>query len=252
MKHAQLGFVVAWLLGWMMCPLLAQSGGEEAARTISVSGEAIVYVQPNKVVVTIGAETFDKDLAVSKKKNNELIAKAFALLKEQEIPAADIQTDMLALEPVYNRDYNNPNNGQLLGYNSRNMFMVTIHDVKKLEAVLSAMLLAGINRIQGIEFQTKELKTHREKARAMALLAAKEKAEKMAATLGQSIGAPLKIQENASGLPLSGYNRANAMTQNASFAEAGELPESSETVSLGKIPVKANVSVTFELVYPGK
>lgn len=215
--------------------------------SIAVQGEAVVYVQPDKVLLTLGAETFDKDVNASKRKNNDLVAKAFAVMKDLGVEAADVQTDLLTLEPTYSREYNQ-NNPQLLGYTSRNSFVVTLKDVKKLEPVITALLLAGINRIQGIDFQTTELKAHRETAREMALLAAKEKAEKMAATLGQRIGRPLRIQENASAMPWNGYGRgAGAMTQNAAVSVASELPESSETVALGKLAIKANVSVTFSL-----
>jgi uncharacterized protein YggE len=215
--------------------------------TISVLGEALVHVQPDRVLVTLGVETFDADVQIAKKKNNDLIARAFAVIKETGIPAADVQTDYLSLEPRYSNEYNN-NPPKFLGYTSRNTFVVTVRDVTKLDPVLSALLAAGINRIQGIEFQTTELKKYREQAREMALLAAKEKAEKMAATLGRKIGGPLQITENQSSVPWNGYGRAGAMSQNAAVSVPSSELEETETVSLGKIPVKANVSVTFLLL----
>ena len=63
------------------------------------------------------------------------------------------------------------------------------------------IVINGVNYIHGIDFQTTEFKKYREQARELALKAAKEKADKMAAVLGQSVGAPIQINESYSGSP---------------------------------------------------
>jgi uncharacterized protein len=238
---------ILWVLSLAHVVLAQPPSPSPQRSTITVQGEALVYVQPDKVLITCGVETIDVDVKLSKKKNNDLIASAFAILKEQAIPPTDVQTDYLTLEPKYVDQYPK-SEPKFLGYVSRNTFVVTIRDITKLEPVLSSLLVAGINRIQGIEFQTSELKVHRERAREMALLAAKEKAQKMAATLESKIGRPLQITENASAAGWPGYGRANAMSQNAAVDLPSNEPVESETVALGKLPVKASVSITFQLL----
>ena len=114
---------------------------------------------------------------------------------------------------------------------------------------------SGVNYIHNINFQTTEFKKYREQARELALNAAKEKAEKMAATLGQSVGDPIQIGEGYGGSNWWyysswnswGYGRSNVMSQNVMQNIESGMGEISETIALGKISIKANVNVTFEL-----
>ena len=112
------------------------------------------------------------------------------------MPNKEVQTDYLSIEPRY-RNYNEID--EPIGYVARNMFVVTLSDPAKVEGLISDLLVVGVNHVNGVEFQTTEFKRHRESARELALKAAREKAEKMAAVLGCSVGEPLAISESFNG-----------------------------------------------------
>jgi len=219
---------------------------------IMVNAEAVVKVQPDQIIITFGIETWDKDVMIAKQKNNEIMKKAMAVIKESEIPEKDIQTDYLSVEPRYDDDYEKKD---FIGYFIRNTFVVTLSDPGKVEALVTSVLQSGVNYIHNINFQTTELKKYREQARDLALTAAREKAEKMAAALGQIIGDPIQISEGYGGYDWWyynswsgwGYGRSNMMSQNVVQNIPTNSDNISETIALGKISVKANVSVTFEL-----
>jgi uncharacterized protein YggE len=105
-------------------------------------------------------------------------------------------------------------------------------------------LQAGVTNINGIDFQTTELKKYRRQAREMALKAAKEKADEMAAVLGQSTGEPVAINENAISASSS---RRIVLAQNSFQDMSGGISEISDTIALGKISIRANVTVVFKL-----
>jgi len=118
------------------------------------------------------------------------------------------------------------------------------------------MLEFGVNHVHGVEFQTTQFKQHRESARELALTAAKEKARKMAAVLGCSVGKPVSISESYGGGSWSwyysswsgwGYGRSSGMSQNVVQDTRGAGAEDSQSLALGKISIRAGVSVTFEL-----
>ncbi len=77
----------------------------------------------------------------------------------------------------------------------------------------------------------------------------------MAGALGQSIGDPLQINEGYGGSNWWYYNswsgwgsgRSNMMSQNVMQNIPSDSDQISETIALGKISIKANVTVTFEL-----
>jgi uncharacterized protein YggE len=219
---------------------------------IMVNGEAVVKVQPDQIIITFGIETWDKHIMLAKGKNNEIMKNAMIEIQESGIPDKDIQTDYLSVEPRYDDNYEKKD---FIGYFIRNTFVVTLSDPEKVEDLVTTVLQSGVNYIHGINFQTTEFKKYREQARELALNAAKEKAEKMAGALGQSIGDPLQINEGYGGSNWWYYNswsgwgsgRSNMMSQNVIQNIPSDSDQISETIALGKISIKANVTVTFEL-----
>jgi uncharacterized protein len=236
-----------------ICPVSAQQTQMYDARPkITVNGEAVVNVKPDKIVVTFGIETWDAEIMTAKQKNNDILKKAVAAIKAAGIPEKEIQTDHLSIEPRYKDDYRKTD---FIGYFVRNTFVVTLAETDKVEELVTKVLQAGVNYIHGIDFQTTEFKKYREQARDLALKAAREKAEKMAGVLAQSVGAPIQISENYSGSPWWYYSswsgwgssRSQGMSQNVIQNVQAGSGEISDTIALGKISIRANVSVTFEL-----
>ncbi|MCS7306782.1 MAG: SIMPL domain-containing protein [Thermoguttaceae bacterium] len=223
---------------------------------IIVQGEAVVYVKPDKILLSFGIETWDKqDILTAKQKNTEIFRKALGVLHQLGIPDKDIQTDYLSIEPRYRDGYRRE---EFVGYFVRNTFVVTLREPEKLEQLITQMLQAGVPYIHGVDFQSSEFKKYREQARTLALQAAKEKAEKMAAALGQSIGPPLQIQEGQSpwyyysGWSGWGFSRAQTMAQNVLQEIPASFEQPGETIALGKIAIRASVSVIFQLKQPEK
>ncbi|HBC87060.1 MAG TPA: hypothetical protein DCZ94_08910 [Lentisphaeria bacterium] len=246
--------LAAILAAMAVCPLMAQQPQMYDDRPkITVGGEAVVNVEPDKIVISLGIETKDKDIMAAKQQNNDIMKKTIAVLRESGIADKDIQTDNLSIEPRYGNNYTRED---FHGYFVRNTLAVTLKQANKVEEVVTRVLQAGVNYIHGIDFQTTELKKYREQARELALKAAKEKAVKMAEVLGQSVGMPVQISENSYGTPWWyysswsgwGYGRGQGgMSQNVVQNVQGGSGEISESIALGKISIRANVNVTFEL-----
>lgn len=237
-----------------VCPLAAQAQtGVDARGGITASGESVVYVTPDRIDVALGIETRDLDILSAKQKNNDILKKTLAAIEELGVAGKDIQTDHLSIEPRYRNDYDKE---IFLGYFVRNTLTVTLNDPTLVEELLAKVLQAGVNYIHGVNFQTTALRRFRDQAREAALKAAKEKADAMARALGQSVGAPVQISENTSGQPWSyysswfswGYGRGQANAQNVVQYALSSSGGSGETIAIGKIAVRANVTVVFELL----
>jgi hypothetical protein len=236
-------------------PVLAQQPQMYDDRPkITVTGEAVVNVEPDKIVATFGIETSDMNVLTAKEKNNGVLKAAFAEIEALGIPQKDIQTDQLSIEPRYDSDYSKRS---FIGHFVRNTFVVTLSDTAKVEELVTKMLESGVNYIHGIDFQTTKFKEYREQARTLALTAAREKADKMAAVLGQTVGSPIQINENYRGSNWGyysswspwGYGRGQGMAQNVIQDIPAESEGTAETIALGKIAIRASVSVTFELTH---
>jgi uncharacterized protein YggE len=235
-------FLTAFLLISVAGPV---QGGE-----ISVNGEAMVRVEPDEILVTFGIETRDKDILVAKRMNNDILQKALAAIQECGVSEQDIQTDHLSIQEGYDGAHVPKN---FIGYFVRNTLVVTLDEASEVEELVTQALVAGVNYLHGIEFRTTELRKYRDQARELALQAALEKAERMAAVLGQSVGSPVQISEgwSPSMYPSSwsgwGYGRGRGMSQNVIQNAEGGSGEITDTIALGKISIQASVRVTFEL-----
>src|SRR4051812_13582280 len=104
-----------------------------------------------------------------------------------------VQTDFIQIEPVW--EDTEGSNRKHVEYRVRKNVSVTLRDVPKFEVLLSRALEAGVNFVHGVQFRTTELHKHRDRARGMAIQAAREKAELLAAQLGQHIGEARRITE---------------------------------------------------------
>jgi uncharacterized protein len=210
-------------------------------RTISTSGDAVVNVVPDEVVLSLGVETFAPKLEDAKRLNDERASKLVGVIKAAGVEERHIQTATLQLEIRYRS--NRPSEG-IDGYYARRSYSVTLKQPKGLEPLLDAALTNGANQILGIDYRTSELRKHRDRARQMAIKAAKEKATALAAELDCTVGAPRTISEGSTGF--SPWSRSNAMAQNA-MQEGGGGAEGAEATPFGQIGISAQVSVTFDL-----
>jgi len=218
------------------------------SRKITVSGSAEVLVVPDEVVLTLGVETWDKQLAVARKANDEIIQRVIKLAKDLGIEEKYIQTDYVNIEPRYQDSYTQKD---FIGYFVRKNIVVTLKDIAKFEDLYAQVLEAGVNYVHGVEFRTSELRKNRDQARALAIQAAKEKAIALAGEMDMKVGEPLSIQEDYNRW-WSGYSSwwgsyGSGMYQNVVQNAGGTTPEEVSTIAPGQISVTASVTVEFEL-----
>jgi uncharacterized protein YggE len=218
----------------------------EQPRTITTTGEAIVYVAPDEAIVTVGVETFNANLDESKSANDAASKRLLAAVKKLGIEDRHIQTDTLQLEIRYRSGRGSEG---IDGYIARRTYSVTLKDVKKLEPAVDAALHNGANQLMSVQYRSSELRKHRDAARAMAIKAAKEKATALAGELGAKIGAPRTITEGYAGYGGGyGWNRMNAQNSMQVAGGGGGGGDDNEATPLGQIGISANVSVVFDLV----
>lgn len=225
-------------------------GTDEAQcpRSVTTTGEAEVRVAPDEVVLTLGVQTWDKVLEAAKAENDRIVRRALDAAVEAGVEPKHIQTEYISIEPRYRDSYEAQD---FIGFFVRKTVVVSLSDLARFEELLTKVLDAGVNYVHGIEFRTTELRKHRDEARDLAIQAAKEKAQALAAKLGQQVGAPLSIQEVASDWR-SGYGWwwglwGSAMSQNVVQNAGGSASGSDSTLAPGQISVTARVTVQFEL-----
>jgi len=220
--------------------------------TVDVQASADVKVVPDEVYVLFGVETSDVKLAVAKTDNDNRVKRLLTIAQQMNIDPKFVQTDFITIEPWEHEVVVNNDRTTRLEYRVRKKVAVTLREVPKFEELLSRALEAGINYVHGVQFRTTELRKYRDRAREMAIQAAREKAELLAGQLGRHIGEAQRITEYGGGWysPYDwwggGYNTfSNVQAQMSS--QSGSSTYGEGTIALGQITITASVTVSFLL-----
>lgn len=183
MKIQHLPAVLLLLLSWSVASAQTQPPA------IDVSASADVKVVPDEVFILFGVETSDPSVEIAKSRNDEITRKLLNLTKQFQIDPRHVQTDFINIEP-WDPDRNENTRRE---FRIRKNIAVTLKDTSRFEELLSRAVETGITNIHGVQFRTTELRKHRDRAREMAVQAAREKAQLLAAQLGRRVGPAIRI-----------------------------------------------------------
>jgi len=212
------------------------------ARSITVTGESTVKVAPDNVVINLTVESVNLDLKAARSENNAKVKSILDLCKKENIASDDVKTSQISVSPRYK--YEGQRN-VYVGMAVQQSLGITLKDILRYNSFLDKLLSLKTRYVNNVAFKTSELKKYRDQARSLALDAAKDKAQKLAAGLSQKIGKPLMIQEGF--VPDAGIPYYYGLRGSQMQTMAQESGDSSDYNGTGLIDVAAMITVTFEL-----
>ncbi|WP_324719235.1 SIMPL domain-containing protein [Salinimicrobium sp. HB62] len=162
---------------------------EKPEPSISVMGTGTMSVVPDKVLINSRVEHTGKTPAEVKRKNDEVVNRIIKYLRSEGVAAKNIQTEYIRLNKEVNY------NTQDTMYSANQAISIQLTNLKDYEKIMSGLLSSGLNRIDGVQFQTSKKEALQSEARKKAVLNAKMKAEEYARALGQSAGKAIRISE---------------------------------------------------------
>ncbi len=208
--------------------------GQDKPPVIEVTGNAEINIEPDLMEMTININVENDDLASAKKMNDESTSKVLDLLKKINIEDKDIRTsgvNMQKIKDTYKKT---------VYYTVNNTIVIKTPFINQYELISQELIKIDDVYILNTQLTSSKAIETRVKAREDALLAAKKKAEELAAVLNMTIGNPVLITEN----PGSYYpNPFNNITY-----DMQPLQESTnEIFRSGMISISASVKVVFLL-----
>jgi hypothetical protein len=206
-------------------------------KVVKTTGTAEVKITPDRAVIRIGVERQSATAKSAKATVDNISRKILAALKAASIGDKDIQTAYLDLQPTsYYEKHVRINN-----FTATQSLSVTIGDLSHLDNVMDAVMSAGANHIDGIEYQSTELRKYRDQARDEATKAAKEKAVALAQALGNQVGKTYAIEE----VQQWGEYSYGGLAANVALERTrGSAPSTAP----GQLTVTASVIVSFDLL----
>ncbi|MBD3210387.1 DUF541 domain-containing protein [Candidatus Micrarchaeota archaeon] len=219
-----------------------------------ITASATVYekVAPDLLAIRLRVQTQDTDAKDSQERNAEVMSELRDELEGLGVPEDEIQSSGYRVEVVRESEYVCNKEGynchyeyEVVGYRTVHSLALSMTDLDKGGDVLDAATGVGVNEtfVDSIDF-TLQRDTREELEKELledASSAAKEKAGKIAAGLGETLGKAVSASESVY-YPYSygyrGYDMAMPM------AEAGAPPTE---LSPGEMEVSATVNAGFEI-----
>lgn len=219
-------------------PVVAQ-GETPDQRTLTVNGRGKATLTPEIVYVTIGVHTENENASEAVSANNQQSQKVADALKAFDIDEKDVQTSNFSIYPQQIYD----NEGKFLGikYVVDNTVFVTLRDISQLGDLLDAVVKAGANSINSVQFDVEDREAALSIARAEAVENAEKQAQELAEAAGVTLGEVQTISSYSGGAPIPLYDYKGGYGGGAAMAEAG-VP-----VSPGQMVLTVEVNMVYEI-----
>lgn len=223
--------------------LLSMSGAALADDTITVNGTATVQLEPDMVMIMLGVEAVDPEVLNAQKTVNEAMAKVIEALTGEELAIAeeDIATSEYRIDERYEYNYE-VGKSEMIGYAATAMLSICVRELDKAGAVIDAAMMAGANRLSGVEFMSSNQTEARDQALTIAVQDGIRKAKVIAAAAGIELPAiPSEIIEQSS----YSYAASNSIVMYDMAAATAE--GSATTLQAGMLSLNATVQITYEI-----
>jgi uncharacterized protein YggE len=205
------------------------------SRTVNVTGNGKVYLAPDVAYVFIGVHSQAENVGEALSQNNSKALAIANTIKELGVEDKDIQTSSFNIFP---QQQYTPE-GQLSGtiYMVDNTVNVTVRDLTILGNLLDAVVRAGANSINGINFDVLDKTAAITEARKLAIEDARSQAQELAAAAGVELGNLTSINAYTNTGPTPMYDAKGGMA-----VSTGTTP-----VSSGQLLISVDANLTYEI-----
>ncbi|MCK4900122.1 MAG: SIMPL domain-containing protein [Anaerolineales bacterium] len=215
---------------------VAAQGDETSLRTLTVNGTGRAFLTPDIAYISVGVHTEGPDAAQAVTSNNVNSLKVADALEDFGIEPEDIRTTNFSIYPQQQYDQD----GKLTGviYVVDNTVFVTLRDLDQIGDVFNAVVEAGANNINSVQFDVEDKSEALSEARDDAVEDAQSQADELAKAAGVGLGPVQNISTFSSGIPypIIGGKGGGAMAA-----------EVSVPISPGQMIVTVEVHMIYEI-----
>ncbi|MGP4111117.1 SIMPL domain-containing protein [Streptomyces sp. 4N509B] len=205
---------------------------------VSVIGIARREAVPDVARVRVAVREIRAEPSEAFEVTRGVLARVRASLRDHGVPEEAVSTSRLNLESTYDYDEGGGDGRRLRGYRCAASLVVEVRDLDGLESLLTDVVGAGANHVDGVTFDVSTRAALRAEARDAAVASAREKAERYAAAAGVRLGRVLHIEDlDTEGAEVGGR-----------YVTVGGVPESGgRELAPGAITVATGVLLGFAL-----
>ena len=222
-----------------LAALMLLSAQALAQGTLVTTGTGVVSVPADTATIVLGVEATDPDVLEAQSSVNARIQSIRQALLACGVPESAVTTQNLSIYANY--DYSGDAH-TIVGYTAGCYLQIRTDDMDNVGALIDAAFAAGANELSSVQFSASDTEAAQQRALALAVKNAAEKAGVMAEAAGLSLGAVERIEEG----------EANAVYETSGakrMAMAESAADGAPTFAQGDSQqITATVTVTFGLV----
>lgn len=198
---------------------------------ITVVGNGTITAKPDILRIMVGVVAHADQASDAVRMMSDDLAQVLAVMSDEGLPPADIQSSGLRLSERYSndRDYDAP--PKVVGFTAQSDVTVIVRDLDRAGGILDRLVAEGANQISSLAFDIDDKAPLLEQARVAAVADAIAKTALYADAANVKAGAIVSISEVTSG---GGIARGQMMA----MAEARSVP-----IAAGTLDVTAQVTV---------
>jgi hypothetical protein len=208
-------------------------------RTITVTGEGRIVVEPDHVRITAGVSELAETTGKAQQQANQKLARVLDILKKNEISERNIQTSHLSFRPEY--DWSDGER-RLIGQRVEQSLNISIPEIDvrpdRVAKILDAFGAIHQLEMHSVSFEVKNRKELVSRAGILAFEEARQKAEALAKLSELTGDKPLQINEREGNVQPVPYFRTTPQMQAAAEGAPSILPA-------GEMDVTIAVNVVF-------
>ncbi len=207
----------------------------EPKNVMTVTGTAQIFASPDEAIVRLGVTQNAGTAQDAQSQANAVIQKLLTSLKSLGIPKENIQTSRMSLSPIYTqaRPGETP---RIASYQANDLLSIRVSDFSLVGKIVDAGTSAGINDVEGIDFELRNAREPRAKAYKEAVADARSKADAVAEALGVKIIGIYDVQTD--GGVIAPQPRMMGM------AKMGGAPT---PVEPGQVEVNVTVTIRYQI-----
>jgi uncharacterized protein YggE len=215
---------------------------DEKASTITVQGEAIKEVKPDKATLRVTVNEEKPLLTEAKQEHDKKLRILLKLAQDVGVEKDKIQTGYAAITPVY--DYIE-NKKHLRGYEVQTSLSFVFTDLSKPARFMDQVLNAGIDTVDGINYGIQNEDSLKKEMLSSSVKNAYDKASLIAEAAKVTIDKPLTIEEG--GIQWLVQPMSPPRPRMKGMVTAANITMASPELPSGLIEIRQNVTITYLL-----
>lgn len=216
----------------------AQAQDDSGQRTITVTGYGTSYGAPDIVRIGLGVESINQDIMAAMDDATTRMNAVIQALQDAGVAPEDLRTEYYSIYQDYG--YAGPvadESGQPRpNYRVSTTVTATVRDTQNVAELISQAVAAGANIVNYIQFDLADRSALEAEARDSAVADARARADQLAATLGLTVGEPIRVVEGSDQYAQPMYSGG---------AGGGMVAASAPPVSGGSLSVSMAVTITY-------